>query len=391
MPIGTSKVGLFGGVSVEAGSQTFNSPGTFTVVPGLTKVSLSGRGGSGNAGNPGTGASGAGGQGGYGGGGSPASPWGLPSTNFPSSDNNPVNKTYNKPASLGASGGVPAGNPSGGTAGNPGTQTSVFGVNVGNIGTGGSAGTGSSNGNAGVSGNAGVQIGVQNAPSNLVVPGSPAAAGGNNNTHGFGAGQAGGFSGSARTTMTFTPDCCPIQIRQLVVDGGAGGGGGGAGTAGQRSAACGGPGYPANCNQIPLAGGQGVPVSQNFYGKGGAGGKGGHLHRCQPTASHKCTTAGIAGGPGGSPNLCPVNLGYQGAGGGGGGGGGAIMNLQYHKASAGTGGGGGGAGGESLFGNSGNPGNSGGNGNVACVSVNAGCYPVVVGTSGTVTISWNAQ
>jgi hypothetical protein len=40
MPIGTSKVGLFGGKpTVLAGCETFNAPGTFTVPEGLEIVS----------------------------------------------------------------------------------------------------------------------------------------------------------------------------------------------------------------------------------------------------------------------------------------------------------------------------------------------------------------
>ena len=54
MPIGTSKVGLFGGrVPVPAGCETFNAPGTFTAVDGLEIVSATGVGGAGNPGNAG--------------------------------------------------------------------------------------------------------------------------------------------------------------------------------------------------------------------------------------------------------------------------------------------------------------------------------------------------
>ena len=38
MPIGSGKVGLFGGIAVEAGCQTFNAPGTFTVVQGTRAI-----------------------------------------------------------------------------------------------------------------------------------------------------------------------------------------------------------------------------------------------------------------------------------------------------------------------------------------------------------------
>ena len=54
MPIGTSKVGLFGGKPVVlAGCETFNAPGTFTAVAGLEIVTVVGSGGAGNPGNPG--------------------------------------------------------------------------------------------------------------------------------------------------------------------------------------------------------------------------------------------------------------------------------------------------------------------------------------------------
>ena len=68
MPAGTPKVALFGGKSiVPGGSQTFNAPGTFTVPVGVTKVSITGKGGAGNAGGIGNGGGcgfGAGGAGG---------------------------------------------------------------------------------------------------------------------------------------------------------------------------------------------------------------------------------------------------------------------------------------------------------------------------------------
>ena len=68
MPAGTPKVALFGRALVPGGCQTFNSPGTFTVPVGVSKINLVGKGAtgnsgaSGNAGNPGGG--GAGGLGG---------------------------------------------------------------------------------------------------------------------------------------------------------------------------------------------------------------------------------------------------------------------------------------------------------------------------------------
>lgn len=68
MPIGTSKLSLGGKAIVLAGSQTFNTSGTFSAPIGLTKVSITGTGGTGNSGNPGNaGNAGAGGSGGGGG------------------------------------------------------------------------------------------------------------------------------------------------------------------------------------------------------------------------------------------------------------------------------------------------------------------------------------
>ena len=66
MAIGTPQKAMFGGkVVVPAGSQTFNSSGTFSVPVGVTKVYITGVGGTGTAG--GTGNSGGAGNGGAGG------------------------------------------------------------------------------------------------------------------------------------------------------------------------------------------------------------------------------------------------------------------------------------------------------------------------------------
>jgi len=53
MPIGASKVGALGGL-VPGGTVTFNAPGTFSIPPGVKKVSITGVGGAGNPGNSGT-------------------------------------------------------------------------------------------------------------------------------------------------------------------------------------------------------------------------------------------------------------------------------------------------------------------------------------------------
>ena len=60
MPIGSSKLGVLGAGLVPGGTETFNAPGTFSIPPGVKKVSVTGVGGTGNpgncgaAGNPGT-------------------------------------------------------------------------------------------------------------------------------------------------------------------------------------------------------------------------------------------------------------------------------------------------------------------------------------------------
>ena len=78
MPIGVSKTVIFGKGGAEAGTQTFNTSGTFTVPSGVSIVSITGVGGTGTSGNSGgTGNSGTGG-GGQGGGGGNAGNAGNP-------------------------------------------------------------------------------------------------------------------------------------------------------------------------------------------------------------------------------------------------------------------------------------------------------------------------
>jgi hypothetical protein len=55
MPIGSSKLGVLGAGLVPGGTETFNAPGTFSIPPGVKKVSITGVGGTGNPGTPGTG------------------------------------------------------------------------------------------------------------------------------------------------------------------------------------------------------------------------------------------------------------------------------------------------------------------------------------------------
>ena len=68
MPIGSSKIGVLGAGLVPGGTETFNASGTFSIPPGVKKVSVTGVGGAGNSGTAGT-AGTAGNDGGGGGGG----------------------------------------------------------------------------------------------------------------------------------------------------------------------------------------------------------------------------------------------------------------------------------------------------------------------------------
>jgi hypothetical protein len=45
MPIGSSKLGVLGAGLVPGGTETFNAPGTFSIPPGVKKVSITGVGG----------------------------------------------------------------------------------------------------------------------------------------------------------------------------------------------------------------------------------------------------------------------------------------------------------------------------------------------------------
>ncbi len=390
MPIGTGKGNLFGGgVSIEAGSQTFNSPGTFTVPPGLTTVSITGRGGSGNDGTPGgAGPSGAGGAGGTGG-----------LATFPTY--NPVQyfappNYYSSPGKSGGAGGNAHFAPSGGAAGNAGTATSVFGHNVGNTGTGGTGGTGGFKGNAGGAGPNGLEspVVVANAQSNYGHSNRGAA--GNSDAVGPGAapalyhGKIGGYGAAGAYCIIYCGG--PIQIAYTRVWSGSGGGGAGVGAEGQypcNSQVGSNPGTPAGTytykNQEGVAGGQSL-YCNTTYGVGGYGGGGGYAF-CTNSAQ---SNPGFAGGHGYGPTG-RVPDGALGGGGGGGGGGGYRSCMNFYRGQIGTGGAGGGSGGQAVYGNAGNTGNSGNPGSTNDITVNAGDYPVVVGTGGTVTISWNAQ
>lgn len=404
MPIGTGKGSLFGGgVSIEAGSQTFNSSGTFTVPPGLTKVNLTGKGGKGNDGTSGGGGpSGAGGAGGAGGA-STFTPCGNPNYFLPS-------QITSRAGSPGGAGGAAYALPSSGAAGNSGTATTVFCTTVGNTGTGGTGGTGGHGANAGSPGGAGNSSGIQaaNHSGNLVsgCRGNAGAAAGSNPTGAGGActpalyhGRMGGYGAKSHMCIVYCSG--PITIQWVKAYGGSGGGGAGVGNAG--SFTCNTHTYPEHRDSRP--GGYGFCCSPNYNAaRGGNGGIGSYA---TGGASSPCEQAHSSSGSQGSAGLgdnqhvswggsnpsppSGYQLGALGGSGGGGGGGGSIICKTYYRGEVGSGGGGGGSGGQAVYGNTGNSGNQGNPSTVNCVSVSAGNYPVVVGTCGTVTISWNAQ
>jgi len=329
MPIGTSKVGLFGGKTpVVAGCETFNAPGTFTVPEGLEIVSVTGVGADGNPGNAGNpGANGAGGNGGAGG-----------------NVANPSNPCIysGSPGGTGFAAGTPA------TAGNPGTggcASTVFclvfpgGVN----GTGGAAGNDAGSGNPG-----------NPAPSGPFPDGAESVgiAGERSCPTGYYGGN--GSKGS----RSVSPPCDTIFPGRVNQYGGAGGPGAGS----NLSATC--YGNPVRRSQCPISAVCGA----------GIGGQGAVW--CSALAClNRCSNPGAAAN------------GVRG-GGGGGGGGTAPGGLQSFYASGGGGGGGGGVGNP---GNPGNPGSAGNPSTSNCVPVTTGCYPVTVPTNGQVNISWNTQ
>jgi hypothetical protein len=205
MPIGSSKIGVLGGLA-PGGSETFNAPGTFSIPPGIRKVSITGRGGTGNpgnAGNPGNpgnpGSGGAGGSGGYGIG----SPF-PGATNISAGYGGSVMKfclpggnlfgasipQMARGGGIGGTGGPGASGQAGsaGSAGNPGNpgQSSCGLGNTFPGGAGGNAGVGGAAGNAGTGGPGG-GVGGQG---NLPTAGSPGPAG-----PGGGAGGTGNRSG----------------------------------------------------------------------------------------------------------------------------------------------------------------------------------------------------
>ena len=444
MPIGTSKVGALGGL-VPGGTETFNASGTFCVPPGVKKVSVTGVGGTGNPGNPGNtgnpGAFGTGAGAGAGGGGRscPGSPgdikgvYGAPGGFAisaisgpqlpPTSPSNggpfaiaggnsggpactavPKGTTVNGPAGTGGQAGSGGSAGSAGNAGNSGCPSSAFcitfpagaGGNAGSAGTGGTAGAG---GAAGSGGNG--------------APGAQTAGNG-------GSGGSGGGSGASGSTTASYPQPLLVVFNPpfagiFCASGGSGGGGAGTTNSGQNGI----PGttvrpgainaFQNNPDQV-LGGnydafslnprGGGVSPSCPMYKQGPANRFGGNtsarvplpafcrsmfrgtLSFCQPyqptiLSTNEMWRSGGGGGAGGFATLYPANPGvnFKASSGGGGGGGG--------RGGAGSAGGAGGAGGSGV---AGTPSTSN------CVPVSPGSsVPIVVGTGGSVVISWNPQ
>jgi hypothetical protein len=424
MPIGSSKLGVLGAGLVPGGTETFNAPGTFSIPPGVKKVSITGIGGTGNPGTSGTGGnSGNLGVGGGGGGGgligncATILPGGLAyvgiNGNFSGATTGagntnplipgPTTGANGNPGSTGVGG--QAGNVgSCGCAGNPGQCSSGLGNNFAG-GAGGNAGAAGNAGNAGSGGQGGQGGGYGNS-----IPNSPSVAGSGGN---------GGGSGALGTASI------PIPPGQTT--GGGGGGGGGAGATND--------GFPALTNSV---------VQTNVvYSPGGTGGATSNynvtvsptndrLNLANPTSVPNSTTGGFGGkGPGravnsntklqgarggnsiGSPsNISPMCLrfpptgwdspypinsaGVNAARSGGGGGAGGIQPNQGASCAGGHGGGGGGRG------NAGNPGGGGGAGGcgVAGTPATFNCVPVTPGGTapitvaspgGQIVISWNPQ
>jgi hypothetical protein len=253
MPIGSSKLGVLGAGLVPGGTETFNAPGTFSIPPGVKKVSITGVGGSGNPGvagnagtpgNPGTGGTGGGSGRSYTGcssvNGAPGggswntaiicSPLVNVAPPFPNNDNttgfhprntNPTmtpfyrvggagfffdGTPYPSQAGQGGSGGNAGSAGTAGTAGNIGQSSSA----LCNTFPGGAAGNAPPGGNAGNAGTAGTGGGAGNV-STLSANGN-SASGGN-----------GGGAGGATSTTLCNTNFPPAENHRLY---GAGGGGG---------------------------------------------------------------------------------------------------------------------------------------------------------------------
>lgn len=442
MPIGSAKIGVLGAGLVPGGTVTFNATSTWTVPPGVKKVSITGRGGtgtSGNAGNPGNAGNAGTGAGGGAGGQSTNSPLcigfknggqgGAGGTGGGTGGNNnvPFNTTCNASANPGNAGNSgSAGNA--GAAGNPGTAGNASTGLTYNFagGAGGNAGGAGNAGNGGTGGTAG-NAGANWSPNQANNPcgqtfNSNAGNGGNGGGQGMQIPSTlRAFLASAnRPLVQFTTPAgnCPGIIGYdagVAIAGVSGGGGAGDTNSGQTINAptiidrFAGIAYvnpavnapngnsPINCYwAFPKLAAGGTPGG----GRGGFGGmripgrsysSGGNTNgpwNCLPgiNASAVNNISQWANG------LCGNN---SRAGGGGGSGG-----SHWYPAGLERNAGGGGGGGRGNAGNAGGAGSSGNAGSAAtpqtfnCVPVTPGSpYPIVVGgpTGGQIVISWNPQ
>lgn len=369
MPAGTPKVALFGGkVLTPGGTQTFNSPGTFTVPTGITSVNITGKGSPGNPGNAGNPAlntpicypltsTGPGLGAGGGGGGSFFQRLGC----GPGCAYTPVpyQQNYapeNGPTTWGLGGSNLSNNSIGAIAGGGATVTTY---SYGNTGQAGVTGTPGNPGSGGSSGNASTGL-------SRTFPGGAAGnggAGGNAGTGGNG-GTGGGYSlRKLSWVLAGYYFCCSNYYPEPY------------GT------------FSYNCNDSPV-----------MYSSGGVGGNGGG--NAHPTYRRGGGGAGTDND--GQPGLyCP---GFGGnIGGGRGGFAPFVAGSSYYRRAGGGGGGGisayaigAGGGGRGNLGNAGSPGNAGGTANPSTfnsVSVTAGAsYPISVASpGGQVVISWNPQ
>jgi len=353
MAIGSSKIGVLGGKAVvPGGSETFNSPGTFTVPLGVSVVTITGQGGAGNPGN--AGGSGNGGLGGAGGGPGRSYAYCFCSsfayrsggdTGGIGGGNNPICCGIGKATggnvgpnfgAQGNTGGTGSnGNPSN-TTGNPGNAgNSSTGLSQtfpgGSAGNGGNGGTGGSGGTGGVGGT----------PCNR--PLCPPAFGVNFSNAYSGIGGAGGTTGGGAGANRIC--ACGSGAQSIAI------GGGGAGDTN--------PGTPGNSpsNFSPLTGLGGTP----------GGGRGSAF---SPNPSKAGGNVRAGGGGAYANRGCGVPTGNYGGSGGGGGRGGA--------------------------GNAGNPGNAGNAGSPTAypnTPVTPGSsYPISVASpGGQINISWNPQ
>lgn len=443
MPIGSAKIGVLGAGLVPGGTVTFNATSTWTVPPGVKKVSITGRGGtgnSGNAGNPGNaGNAGTGAGGGAGG----------------QSDNAPLCITYK----AGGKGG--AGGTGGGTGGNnnvPYNTPTNTSANPGNAGNSGSAGNAGAAGNPGTAGNASTGLTYNFAG------GAGGNAGGAGNA---GNGGTGGTAGNAGTNwLNSRINCCP---QGLGTNAPAGNGGNGGGQGMQIPAPLTAKLPTANRPLVELTtpagncpgiiGYDGGINAMGVSGGGGAGETNSGQTINAPTVVSRFSAIAFANPGANIPNgVTPLNcwwafptlaLGGNPGGGRGGigvlrvsgrsyssggntngpwnclpginanavnvianwlcgrpgnnaraGGGGGSGGTNYATGNQLFNGGGGGGGGRGNAGNAGGAGSSGGAGSAAtpqtfnCVPVTPGSpYPIVVGgpTGGQIVISWNPQ